>query len=236
MRWAAELPCEELETAHELVALSVPGEYPIDRGRIVSSAGLDLDPSEFDAHFEEHQVPYSNALHARIRGRGAYLAGPMARFNLHFDALAPAARDAALAAGVGPVCRNPYRSIAVRAVELVHACEESLRLIAAYEPPDPPALPVVPRRAVGYGTSEAPRGLLWHRYEIDEDGTILSARIVPPTSQNQLAIEQDLRAVVERDVALPDAELALRCERAIRNHDPCISCATHFLSLDVDRS
>ena len=90
-------------------------------------------------------------------------------------------------------------------------------------------------RGVGHGATEAPRGLLYHRYEIDDDGTILDARIVPPTSQNQLAIEEDLRAVVERYLDLADDELRHRCEQAIRNHDPCISCATHFLELTVER-
>ncbi len=87
-------------------------------------------------------------------------------------------------------------SIVVRAVELVQACDEALAIIDGYEPPDAPAVDVQPRRGVGHGVSEAPRGMLYHRYELDDDGTILDARIVPPTSQNQLAIEQDLRAVV----------------------------------------
>ena len=180
--------------------------------------------------------PHSNALHARIRGRGAYLAGPLARFNLNFDALSPVAREAALAAGVGPTCRNPFQSIVVRSVEVLYACDEALRIIAAYEPPDGRRSRSCRAPAVGFGVSEAPRGLLWHRYEIDDDGTILDARIVPPTSQNQLAIEHDLRAFVQRHVRLPDDELRHRCEQAIRNHDPCISCATHFLTLDVERS
>ncbi len=124
----------------------------------------------------------------------------------------------------------------MRAVELVQACDEALALIDAYEEPDAPAVEVVARRAVGHGATEAPRGLLYHRYEIDDDGTILDATIVPPTSQNQLTIEQDLRAVVEEHVDLPDDELRLRCEQAIRNHDPCISCATHFLTLTVHRT
>jgi sulfhydrogenase subunit alpha len=105
-----------------------------------------------------------------------------------------------------------------------------------YEPPDRPAVAVEPRRAVGHGATEAPRGLLYHRYEIEDDGTIGSATIIPPTSQNQRSIEEDLRAVVEQHVDLPDDELRLRCEQAIRNHDPCISCATHFLDLTVDRA
>jgi sulfhydrogenase subunit alpha len=236
VRFTAGLPFPEVELDHELVALRVDGEYPIDRGRIVSTAGLDIPVGGFDEVFEEHPVTHSNALHARIRERGSYLTGPLARFNLSFDALSPAAREAALAAGVGPVCRNPFQSIVVRSVEIVYACEEALRLIAAYEPPDAPAVEVVPRRGAGCGASEAPRGMCWHRYEIDDDGTILDARIVPPTSQNQLAIEQDLRAVVARHAQLDDDALRHRCEQAIRNHDPCISCATHFLTLDVDRS
>jgi coenzyme F420-reducing hydrogenase alpha subunit len=236
VRWTAGLPFPDAELDHELVALRVDGEYPIDRGTISSSAGIDVPTEAFDDVFEEQPVKHSNALHARVRARGSYLTGPLARFNLAFADLSTTAREAALAAGVGPTCRNPFQSIVVRSVEMLFACEEALRLIGAYVPPDPPAVEVVPRRAVGCGASEAPRGMCWHRYEIDDDGTILAARIVPPTSQNQLAIEQDLRGVVGRYADLDDDMLRHRCEQAIRNHDPCISCATHFLKLDVERS
>jgi len=235
VRWAATLPFPDVECAPELVALSDPGAYPIDLGRIVSDGGLDIAPADFDEHIVEQHVEHSNALHARIRERGTYLTGPLARYALASQALRPLALDAAREAGLGPVCRNPFQSIVVRSVELVQACDEALAIIDAYEQPDAPAVEVTPRRAVGHGATEAPRGLLYHRYEIDEDGTILDAKIVPPTSQNQLAIEEDLRAVVARHVDLPDEQLRLRCEQAIRNHDPCISCATHFLTLTVDR-
>ena len=235
VRWAATLPFPDVECAPELVALSDPGAYPIDLGRIVSDGGLDIAPADFDEHIVEEHVEHSNALHARIRERGTYLTGPLARYALASQALRPLALDAAREAGLGPVCRNPFQSIVVRSVELVQACDEALAIIDAYEQPDAPAVEVTPRRAVGHGATEAPRGLLYHRYEIDEDGTILDAKIVPPTSQNQLAIEEDLRAVVERGLDLPDEQLSLRCEQTIRNHDPCISCATHFLTLTVDR-
>ncbi|MGA2319170.1 MAG: Ni/Fe hydrogenase subunit alpha [Solirubrobacteraceae bacterium] len=235
VRWAAGLPFPDVQCAPELVALSDPGAYPIDHGRIVSDGGLDIGPAEFSAHIVEEQVEHSNALHARIRERGAYLTGPLARYGLCSKELRPLAREAAREAGLGPICRNPFQSIVVRAVELVQACDEALALIDRYEEPDAPAVEVTPRRAVGHGATEAPRGLLYQRYEIDEDGSILAATIVPPTSQNQLVIEQDLHAVVERHLDLPDEELSLRCEQAIRNHDPCISCATHFLKLTVER-
>jgi len=237
VRWATELPFPEVEREVELLALADPDPdaYPIDRGRIVSDGGIDIAPAEFDEHVVEEHVEHSNALHARIRERDVYLTGPLARYALSSQALRPLAGEAAREAGLGGVCRNPFRSILVRAVELVQACDEALALIESYEPPVAPAVEVTPRRAVGHGATEAPRGLLYHRYEIDEDGTILDARIVPPTSQNQLAIEQDLRAVLEANLDLPDDRLALRCEQTIRNHDPCISCATHFLQLTIDR-
>jgi sulfhydrogenase subunit alpha len=237
VRWAAELPFPDVQREVELLALSDPArdEYPIDRGRIVSDGGIDIAPSEFDEHVVEEHVEHSNALHARLRERDVYMTGPLARYALSAQALRPLAAESAREAGLDPVCRNPFQSIVVRAVELVQACDEALAIIERYAEPDSPAVEVAARHAVGHGATEAPRGLLYHRYEIDEDGTILDARIVPPTSQNQLAIEQDLHAVVERYLDLPDEQLSLRCEQAIRNHDPCISCATHFLELTVDR-
>jgi len=235
VRWTAALPFPEVELTPEHVALADPVDYPMDRGRIVSDRGLDISPAQFDEHIVEEHVEHSNALHARLRDRGSYLTGPLARYSLASAALRPVAREAARAGGLGAECHNPFQSIVVRAVELVQATDEALAIIEAYEQPDAPAIEVTPRRGIGHGATEAPRGLLYHRYEIDEAGTILDARIVPPTSQNQRAIEEDLRAVVERNRDLSDEQLTLRCEQAIRNHDPCISCATHFLSVTLDR-
>lgn len=233
--WTAALPCPDHEEDFEFVALREPGRYAIEGGRLASSGGLDLAPAEFTEHFAEHQVPHSTALHSRLRDGRAYLTGPLARYALSSDRLSAAAREAAAAAGLGPVCRNPYRSIVVRAVEILYAVDEALRLIDGYEPPDPPALAVTPRAGTGHGWTEAPRGMLWHRYAIDGDGTILDARIVPPTSQNQARIEESLTSVVAAHASLGDDALQLRCEQAVRAYDPCISCATHFLKLEIER-
>jgi coenzyme F420-reducing hydrogenase alpha subunit len=234
-RVTAGLDFPDYDQDYELVALSHPGEYPIDRGRIVSNRGLDIAVSEYDEHFAEEHVEWSNALHSSLRERGSYLCGPLARFALGYDELSPLAREAAEGAGVGPDERNPFRSIVIRSVELVYAADEALRLIAEYEEPDAPAVEFEPRAGVGFGCTEAPRGILYHRYRIDDEGTILDAKIVPPTSQNQRTIEEDLRGVVERSLDIPDEELTLLCEQTIRNYDPCISCATHFLNLQVER-
>jgi coenzyme F420-reducing hydrogenase alpha subunit len=225
----------EFERDYEFVALRHPSEYPFNEGRLVSSKGLDFDVSEFEHYVHEEHVPHSNALHAVLRGRGAYHVGPLARYALNFDRLPEVARDAARLAGLGPVCRNPFRSIVVRAVETVFACDEALRIIGAYEPPERPSVEIVPRAGVGHACSEAPRGSLYHRYELDATGVIVSARIVPPTSQNQKTIENDLWAFVPERLELPEAELQWKCEQAVRNYDPCISCATHYLKLTVVR-
>ncbi|HET7856030.1 MAG TPA: nickel-dependent hydrogenase large subunit, partial [Gaiellaceae bacterium] len=235
VRLVSSLEFPELEWDSELMALSSPGEYPIDRGRIVSAGGLDFEAAGFDEHVVEEHVAHSNALHATLADGSLYLVGALARFNLAFETLSPLAREVAEEVGARPPYRNPFRSIVVRCLETLYACDEALRIIASYEPPERPAVEVVPRAGVGHGVTEAPRGLLYHRYEIDDEGTIRDARIVPPTSQNQKAIESDLVRCVERYLDLPDDALGLRCEQAIRNHDPCISCATHFLKLDVER-
>jgi coenzyme F420-reducing hydrogenase alpha subunit len=233
VKWTAGFDFPERTVECELVALVHPDEYAIERGRVVSDRGLDIGVAEYDEHFEELHVERSNALHSRLRARGTYLTGPLARYTLSSGLLSPAARESAREAGLGPECRDPFRSIVVRSVELVYACDEALRLIEAYEEPDAAAVTVDPVAGTGYGASEAPRGLLYHRYRLDAEGTILDAKIVPPTSQNQRAIEDDLRDVVSRNVHLADDPLRDLCEQTIRNYDPCISCATHFLDLQV---
>ncbi len=236
LRWAASFRFPELTRDYEFVALRHPEEYPMNAGRIVSSAGLDIGAAEYESEFLEHQVPHSTALHSLLKRRGAYLVGPMARYALNRDRLPAEVRALAEEAGLEAVCRNPFQSILVRAVEVIFACGEAQRLIAEYEPPVRPFVPAEPREAVGYACTEAPRGILYHRYRLDAEGTILEARLVPPTSQNQRVIEEDLRQVAAAGLELDEDALKANCERSIRNHDPCISCAAHFLRLRVDRT
>ncbi|QUQ64059.1 Ni/Fe hydrogenase subunit alpha [Kutzneria sp. CA-103260] len=228
VRWVGGFDFPDLELAHELLAVHEDDRYAITRGRLVSSSGLDFPVAAFSSHVVERQVPHSTALHASLDGR-RYLTGPLARYTVNHAQLSPLAREAAAAAGLGSSCRNPFRSIVVRAVELVYAVDEALRLISGYEPPEPAHVDVPPLPSVGHGVTEAPRGLLYHRYGVDDDGLLISAEIVPPTSQNQAAIEADLHSLVTANLALPDDELTSLCERTIRNYDPCISCSAHFL-------
>ncbi|GAB7035489.1 nickel-dependent hydrogenase large subunit [Streptomyces sp. NPDC021749] len=259
VRWVAGFDFPNAGLDDELFALAEPGTYAIDSGTPTAmaapgTAGLPPDSDralptrtfplpEFPDHVVETQVPHSTALYSRLDGN-RHLTGTLARYAISGRWLPPEVLQAAREAGLGDpregtVCRNPFRSIIVRAVEVLYAVGEALRLIDAYEPPPRPYVDVPARAGTGHGATEAPRGLLYHRYTLDTDGTVTEAALVPPTAQNQAAIEQDLRrAVQERLDAGPaptDAELTALCERTIRNHDPCISCSTHFLDLTVAR-
>jgi sulfhydrogenase subunit alpha len=227
----------DFEQPFEYLSLRPERGYPIEDGTVVTSSGSSFPVAEFPDRIEERHVRHSNALHASLDGRSApYVVGPLARYTLNADRLSEPSRQAAREAGLGDTCRNPFRSIVVRAVEIVEALSESLRIIDGWVDGVEPHVAVPAREGVGYGASEAPRGVLFHRYALDPSGLITDARIVPPTSQNLAAVEADLRELAEAWTDLDDHSLQHRAEQAIRNYDPCISCATHFLDLTVERT
>ncbi len=218
------------------VSLKHPDEYAITEGRLVSNKGMDISIAEFEQHFDEEHVEHSNALHGVAEATGgAYLTGPIARFNNNFDQLSPKAKKLAKKAGLDGYCDNPFQSIVVRMIETVYAFEEALRLAKAYDPSAVETIEIKPKAGEGFGCTEAPRGICYHGYALDKKGNITRAKIMPPTSQNQKQIERDLWGVVEKNLHLKDEDLKWRCEQTIRNYDPCISCATHFLKLTVER-
>ena len=235
VRWAAAITLPADDQDFISVALRQPAGYAIERGDIAASDGLLIEPEAYDTHFTERHEPHSTALFSSYRGQ-PYLVGPLARLNLNADRLPDAVR--ALLDDIGFVLpsRNMFHSLTARAVEILLALTEAVRLLADYRVPDSPWVTVTPRAGVATGATEAPRGLLWHRYEMDGAGRVVSARIVPPTSQNQARIEEDLRrSLAAFGLDRPDDALRLHCEKVIRNYDPCISCATHFLRLTVRR-
>lgn len=235
VRWTAQLPLPDDDQDFISVALRDADAYAINRGRLVSSAGHDLDIEDYERHFTEFQVPHSTALHAQLDGR-PYLVGPLARINLNGEQLPDDLQTLLAQLGVRFPSRNMFHSVIARAAEVWLVVDEAERLLGRYQIPDAPAVAATPRAGRAAGCSEAPRGILWHRYVTDARGDVLEARIVPPTSQNQARIEEDLRLSLTRfGLERPDAELRLHGETVIRNYDPCISCATHFLRLKVER-
>lgn len=236
---AGKLQYPALDRDYEYVALCPPDEYPLNLGRIKSNKGLDVDQEEFAEAIEEKQRAHSTALHAFIKGRGPYLVGPLARLNLNAGKLHP--RAAELLPKVCDLVRrnlpwtNSYLSLPARALETVHALALAHDILAAYVPPPRCFIPLSPRAGIGGHGTEAPRGICWHQYRTAADGTIVAARIIPPTAQNQPSIEADLAALAPALGNLSDEDAALRCEHLIRNYDPCISCSVHFLRFSRTR-
>lgn len=232
VRWVSRFDFPELERPYLFVSLQDPGEYPMESGRVVSTKGLSIGVEEYDHYFEEEQVPHSTALQSTIHGK-SYLVGPLARYNLNRNLLSAIVKEAIADIGFEEMCLNPFRSIVVRALEILFAFDEALRILETQDWSQKEAfVSVETKAATGYGVTEAPRGLLYHRYKLNENGLIDNAKIVPPTSQNQLSIEEDLRDFVSRNLEMPDGDLVWKCEQAIRNYDPCISCSAHFLKME----
>ncbi|MBI2954449.1 MAG: Ni/Fe hydrogenase subunit alpha [Chloroflexi bacterium] len=233
VKWVASFPRPDFTHEIEFVSLSHPAEYPMNEGRLVSSHGLDIPQEDFEQFFEQYQVPYSNALRSRIKGRGIYFVGPLARINLNHEKLSPLAHQALERSGVKFPSDNPFDSIVARALEVLHCVDEALAIISSYEPPEGSVVDFKPRAGSGAAITEAPRGILYHRYRFDDEGLIQEAKIVPPTAQNQGQIEADLWAYVPQLLSLPTEEITLKSEMAIRNYDPCISCSTHAIKAKV---
>jgi sulfhydrogenase subunit alpha len=234
VRWTASLPFPEVDRTAPLVSLRHPKEYPMNRGRIISNQGLNISAAEFEHHIEEVQVPHSTALHAHLHGQ-PYWVGPLARLNNNLDRLPAGTARLLSETRITWPSLNPYHSIIARALEVHLALLEAIHILEGYRRPQKAYVNIEPRAGIGMAVTEAPRGILWHRYELDKEGFVRQARIVPPTSQNQAQMEADLRASILEALHLDDEALRLRLESGIRNYDPCISCSTHFLRLELER-
>jgi coenzyme F420-reducing hydrogenase alpha subunit len=238
LRFVAGFDFPNLDIDYEMVCLQHADEYPLNEGAIVSSGGLNIQMEEYETHFQERHVAHSTALHSvKLPEERPYLVGPLARVNLCFDQLSPTAKREAATCRLDWPCRNNFKSIIARALELITAYEEAIAIVEDYQcEPSPSRVTYQLRAGEGCHATEAPRGLLYHRYRIGEDGLIAQAKIVPPTAQNQPRIEEDLRLYLPRILDRDDLEVTRRCEHLIRNYDPCISCATHFLKVQIDRT
>jgi coenzyme F420-reducing hydrogenase alpha subunit len=235
VRWAATLTYPDFEQSYEFVALNRVEEYAIYDGDILSSKGKRISPTDFEKSYIETHVERSNALHSHTAGDNTYFVGPLARFNLNYKKLRPMAREAAREVGLKVPLLNPYKGLMARAVELVHTCDLAIELASTYQPHGPSHVEFSIQPGEGCGVSEAPRGLLYHRYVVDEQGFIRFARITPPTAQNFAQMESDLWALAPTAINQPQEEASLTFEHLLRSYDPCISCATHFLKLKIEK-
>ena len=233
--WAIGLPCPEDEQDFVGVAIRHPREYGLNEGRLMSTRGLDIDFAAYPRYFGEHQVEHSTAHYSLMNGE-RYFLGPLSRMNLNFDRLPLEIQDFAHDMGLHFPSSNMFMNVAARALECYLAIVDTLQILQHYHLPARPWQEFTVRAGVGHHCTEAPRGMIYHRFELDDKGRVRVATMIPPTSQNQACMEHDLHVSVERfGLHHPDDELRSLCEQVIRNYDPCLSCSTHFLKLKVNR-
>jgi len=236
LKWISSLSFPDFEQTYQTVSLVHPDEYPMNEGRIQTNDGLSISSAEFEDHFVERQVEHSTAMQAiRVDNGSTYLLGPVARLDHCRDQMKPIARQLADDLKYETPCRNPFRAILARSLELVHAYEEAIEILKTYRPPQPSRSSYTYSQGSGSAATEAPRGLLYHRYQLSSEGTVQAANIIPPTSQNQSQIEQDLRDYLPSIIHQNDETVGAACERLVRCYDPCISCSTHFLKVRLER-
>jgi coenzyme F420-reducing hydrogenase alpha subunit len=229
------LPQFERET--EYVALNQTegnGEYPWQWGDSILSSEAGVIPlEEYRSVTNEYLVDHSVAKHAKHK-RDSYMVGALARVNLHYDKLHPAAKQVAEALGLSVPNHNPFMINLAQVVETVHAVEHSLRMIDELEAAglreEDRSVPV--KAGTGIGAADVPRGILFHEYSLDENGTLTGSNLIIPTGQNLANIENDMRALVPQILDRPQEEVRHLCEMLVRAYDPCISCATHVLDVE----
>jgi coenzyme F420-reducing hydrogenase alpha subunit len=228
------LDIPDFQRPTEYIALKHPEEYAFYEGVIASTDGDTTAVPDYRQKVHEFVVPYSTSKRARAN-RNSFAVGALARFNNNAEQLSPQAKKAAEALGLRPICTNPFLNTVAQVVEVVHALEDSLRLIdlllARGIEPEVPWVQV--RAGRGVGAVEVPRGILFHEYTLDETGHVVDANMIIPTGQNHQNIEDDMAVLIPQILDRPEEEIRLRLEMLVRAYDPCISCSTHLLHLEL---
>lgn len=228
------LPWPDFQRETEYISLTKPDEYAFIDGQIKTSDGFLYELDDYRKVTNETIVPHSTAKHCR-HNRESYMVGALARVNNNFDQLHPRAKDAAAELGLEPICYNSFMNSAAQIIEMVHCVEDSITIIdellaRGVKPEEPVEVEVKAGAAVG--SCDVPRGILFHNYEIGDDGLITGANCIIPTGQNYANMEADMRALVPQILDRPEPEITLMMEMLIRAYDPCISCSTHFMNVE----
>jgi sulfhydrogenase subunit alpha len=237
VHWVSALDFPDFSQPYTFMSLKHSDEYPFNEGDIFISGADDarIPVADYETHFEESHVAHSNALVCHYHGK-PYLTGPLARLNNNRDKLHPLASSTLDVTGLTLPLTNPFHGIVARSIEMLEATLEAIEIIEGYVPPAHSVADCQVRAGECMAATEAPRGVLYHRYRVSAEGLIEEAKIVPPTSQNQSRIEADIRSLLPSIIHKDDRQIAQECERIIRCYDPCISCATHFLKLSLTRN
>ena len=229
----AALEFPDFDRPTEYVSLYQPGEFAFLWADLYSSRVGRFEAADYRKVIEERVVSRSTAKHATT-GEGPYAVGAQARVNNSFEWLRPEAKAAAEQLGWKNPVTNPYWNNVAQVIECVQCAYEAIAVIDELldrglrpEKPD-----VQPRAGRGVGTVEAPRGLLVHDYEYDDDGVMVNANVMTPTAQNVWNCETDLKELVPQIIDRSKEEIVDHMEWLVRAYDPCISCSVHLLDVE----
>lgn len=245
----SKLKFPEFERDTEYVGLvNDSTEYPLLMGDIGSTDGVRMNKKDYRKATNEFVVSHSTAKHTKL-SRESYAVGALARFNLNYEKLHQNAKETASVLGMKPKCINPYLNTAAQLVECVHCLEDAIAIIEDLQNNgidyseeitvglnEQKKIPV--KAGNGVGAVDVPRGILYHNYEIDENGVIVNADCIIPTNQNLNNIEHDMKKLVPELLEgneKSEDEITLALEMLVRAYDPCISCSTHMLKIGFNR-
>jgi sulfhydrogenase subunit alpha len=229
---AGALPQFTRET--EFISLRADDDYALYDGDICSSDTGRVPDSEYRRLTNEFIVPHSTSKHCRAN-RGSYMVGALARWNNNHDKLCDVSLQAAARLGLEPGCCNPYLNTVAQVVEAGHCALDAVAIIdkllsSGLKNEKPNQEPT--RFGTGVGSTEVPRGILYHEYTYDNKGQVKAANCIIPTGQNLANIDDDMKKLVPEIVDRPKDEITLQLEMLVRAYDPCISCSVHLLQVD----
>jgi coenzyme F420-reducing hydrogenase alpha subunit len=223
-----EIPDFARET--EFVSLKGERDYPFIGGRLLSTDGVERAEADYRAMTNEYVTDSNTSKWCRL-SRESFAVGALARINNNYHRLHPKARAVAVQFDLAPMCYNPFMNNVAQLVECVHVVHDSIRIIDRLVDAgnSETMAPVTPRAGRGVGAVEVPRGILYHEYEYDDQGRIVKANCVIPTTQNNANIHYDLNALVQQFAVegMTDERIELLCSMLVRAYDPCISCSVH---------
>lgn len=235
---AARLQFQDHAMDMECVSLCTPREYPMNHGNVISNRGINTPMAGFLSMVRESQVRHSTALHSKIWKDGRespYLVGPISRVNLNAEKLPEEITTTIKKCGISLPIMNTRMGIIARSIELSYALHEAMRIIRAYEAPSGPSVRFEPREGEATWITEAPRGILIHRYGLDHEGYVKDCTLIPPTSQNLAQMEIDLHDFIQIHIDKSVDFLKKESEKIVRSYDPCISCSVHLVVLEGNK-
>ncbi|MDH4227901.1 MAG: Ni/Fe hydrogenase subunit alpha [Deltaproteobacteria bacterium] len=221
-----------LERATNYVSLTADKEYALYDGVIKRSIGGITKVADYKDVINEEVVRYSTAKQSKSNGK-SIMVGALSRLNNNFPLISGEAKDAAKKLGMAEPSIKPFDNNTAQLIECVHTVYDSLKLLERDIPDGGPPARATNKAGRGVGAVEAPRGTLYHEYETDKDGIVVSANCIIPTAQNLANIERDIEAIVPSIIKEPQEKIALTLEMLVRAYDPCISCSTHFLDVKL---